>query len=147
MTLQDRLQSVSPYVLSILRIVTALLFMEHGLSKLFAFPVAHGAPAAFSLIWFAGVIETAGGALVTLGLFTRLSAFIMSGEMAFAYFMAHAPHGFYPLLNHGEGAILYCFIFFYFVFAGAGPLSLDAAFKGKARAGGGQMQGAGTGRA
>lgn len=137
MSQQDRLQCISPYVLSLLRVVTALLFMEHGLSKLFAFPVpfGHGAPAAFSLIWFAGVIEVVGGALLTIGLFSRLAALVMSGEMAFAYFIAHAPHGFYPLVNHGEGAILYCFIFFYFVFAGAGPVSLDAAFRGKAPAG------------
>lgn len=134
MTPAERLQSLSPTILSILRIVAALLFMEHGLSKLFAFPVGHGAPAAFSLIWFAGVIEVVGGALVTLGLFTRASAFIMSGLMAFAYFIAHAPRGFYPLVNHGEGAILYCFIFFYFVFAGPGPLSVDAMVAGRGRA-------------
>jgi putative oxidoreductase len=146
MTLDDRLQSYSPYLLSILRIVVALLFMEHGLSKLFGFPAAHALPPAFTLLWFAGAIEVIGGALMTLGLFAQLSAFIMSGEMAFAYFLSHAPHGFFPLLNRGEGAILYCFIFLYFVFAGPGPWSIDATVKGKARTGGTQMQQAGAGR-
>ncbi len=128
--MSERLQSLSPAILSVLRIIAALMFMEHGLSKLFAFPVpfGHGAPAAFSLIWFAAVIEVVGGGLLAIGLFSRLAALVMSGEMAFAYFMAHAPHGFYPLVNKGELAVLYCFVFLYFVFAGPGPLSVDAMF-------------------
>ena len=115
-----------PYVLSIVRIVVALLFFEHGLSRLFGFPSPLPTPALFSLYWFAGAIELAGGALVALGLFTRVSAFIMSGEMAFAYFLSHAPHGFFPILNRGDGSILFCFMFLYLAFAGAGPWSLDA---------------------
>jgi len=116
----------APYVLSVVRIVAGLLFFEHGLSKLFGFPSAQMLPPAFTLEWFAGIIEFGGGGLTALGLFTRTAAFIASGEMAIGYFLFHAPHGFYPYLNHGELAIMYCFFFFYLVFAGPGPLSLDA---------------------
>ncbi|HTT47571.1 MAG TPA: DoxX family protein [Pseudolabrys sp.] len=115
-----------PYVLSVVRIVVALLFFEHGLSRLFAFPSPLPPPELFSLHWFAGAIEFAGGALLALGLFTRFAAFIMSGEMAFAYFLSHAPQGFFPILNRGDAAILYCFVFLYLAFAGGGPWSLDA---------------------
>ncbi len=132
MTLQDRLNQTSPYVLSIVRIVVALLFFEHGSSKMFGFP-GHQLPLDLSLHWFSGLIECAGGALLTVGLFTRTVAFILSGEMAFAYFMAHAPRGTFPLLNGGDAAILYCFIFLYIVFAGGGAWSLDAALKRKPR--------------
>ena len=121
------LTRISPYVLSLLRVVVGLLFLEHGLAKLIGFPTASSMPAAFTLHWFAGVIEVVGGSLLTIGLFSRPAALIMSGEMAFAYFLSHAPHGVFPLLNRGEGAILYCFIFLYFAFAGPGPVSLDAA--------------------
>jgi putative oxidoreductase len=121
----------APYILSIVRIVVALLFFEHGLSRLFGFPSPLPTPAIFTLYWFAGAIEFAGGALVTLGLFTRTAAFIMSGQMAFAYFLSHAPAGFFPILNRGDGAILYCFIFLYIAFAGAGPWSLDALWSRK----------------
>ncbi len=120
-----------PYVLSIVRIVVAVLFFEHGLSRLFGFPSPLPTPALFSVYWFAGAIELGGGALLTLGLFTRIAAFIMSGEMAFAYFLSHAPHGFFPILNRGDGAILYCFIFLYLAVAGAGPWSLDALLRRK----------------
>ena len=118
----------SPRVLSILRIVTALLFMEHGLMKLFHFPapqpgVTDPLP---TILMAAAVIELVGGSLIALGLFTRLAAFVCSGQMAVAYFMAHAPQGFYPALNMGEPAVLYCFVFLYLVFAGPGPWSLDA---------------------
>ena len=118
----------SPRVLSILRIVTALLFMEHGLMKLFHFPAAQpGAPDPLPLMLLAAAwIELVGGGLVALGLFTRAAALICSGEMAVAYFMAHAPNGPFPALNMGEAAVLYCFVFFYLVFAGAGVWSLDA---------------------
>jgi putative oxidoreductase len=126
------LQLVAPYVLSILRIMAALLFLQHGLSKFFGFPSAQAPhPTPFDLEWFSAVIELVGGVLVTFGLFTRVAALVMSGEMAIGYFMVHAPKSFYPYLNSGELAIMYCFVFFYLVFAGAGPLSLDALIWGK----------------
>lgn len=127
--MNQTLEQWAPRVLSILRIVTAVLFFEHGLQKLFNFPPGPDAmvlPAMFSLRWLAGVLELVGGALLIVGLFTRPVAFLLSGEMAFAYWMAHAPQSVFPLLNHGDAAILFCFIFFYLVFAGPGPWSLDA---------------------
>lgn len=117
---------LAPYVLSIVRIVCALLFLEHGLSRLFGFPSPLPTPAFMTMYWFAGAIELVCGALMTVGLFTRVAAFLASGEMAFAYFISHAPNGFFPILNRGDNAILYCFIFLYIAFAGAGPWSLDA---------------------
>ena len=117
---------LAPYVLSILRIMAALLFLEHGLSRMFGFPSPLLTPPLFSMYWFAGAIEFAGGILLTLGLFSRLSAFVMSGEMAFAYFLSHAPRNFFPALNGGDAAILYCFIFLYIAAAGPGPWSLDS---------------------
>jgi putative oxidoreductase len=121
------LTRVAPYILSILRIVAALLFLQHGLSKFFGFPSPNAPhPALFDLEWFSALIEAAGGILLALGLFSRVAALIMSGEMAVGYFLIHAPHSFYPYINKGELAVLYCFVFFYFVFAGPGPLSLDA---------------------
>jgi putative oxidoreductase len=121
------LERLAPYALSLLRIVAALLFLQHGLSKFFGFPSSQAPhPELFDLEWFSAAIEFAGGILVTLGLFTRAEALIMSGEMAIGYFLFHAPQGFYPYLNHGELAIMFCFVFFYLVFAGPGPWSLDA---------------------
>jgi len=120
------LARLQPYACSILRIMVGLLILEHGLSRLFGFPSPLPTPALFTMYWFAGAIEFAGGILVLLGLATRAAAFIMSGEIAFAYFISHAPRGFFPILNGGDGAILYCFVFFYLIFAGAGPWSLDA---------------------
>jgi putative oxidoreductase len=117
-------------MLSVLRIMTALLFLEHGTSKLLGFPPSPPHPGAppfelISMIGFSGILELVGGVLLFLGLFTRVTAFILSGEMAVAYFMAHAPNGFFPMLNHGEPAVLYCFVFLYFVFAGGGAWSVD----------------------
>jgi putative oxidoreductase len=118
----------APRVLSLLRLVVALLYMQHGLMKLFDFPAPQpGAADPLPPILFAAAwIEVAGGALLAVGLFTRAAAFICSGQMAVAYFMVHAPQGFYPALNMGEPAMLYCFVFFYLIFAGPGSLSLDA---------------------
>jgi putative oxidoreductase len=123
--------SYSPYVRSIARIVIALLFLEHGLSRLFGWPSALPTPPMLTMYWFAGTIEFVGSILVLIGLFTRPAAFIMSGEMAFAYFISHHPRNFFPILNGGDAAVLYCFIFLYFAFAGAGPWSLDAWWRKK----------------
>ena len=130
------LDAWSPRVLNILRIVTALLFMEHGLMKLVQFPGPQpGAPNPLPLLLLVGAwIELVGGGLIAVGLFTRAAAFICSGEMAVAYFMFHAPGGFYPALNKGEAAVLYCFVFLFLVFAGAGPWSLDAVLRKRASA-------------
>lgn len=133
-----RWQSYTPYLLSVLRIIAGFLFMQFGTAKLFAFPGATmpggGTVQLASLVGVAGVLETFGGALILLGLFTRPVAFVLSGLMASAYFKAHAPHGFWPILNHGEAAVHYCFLWLYFSAAGAGPWSLDAwmARKGQA---------------
>ena len=129
------LARISPYVLSLLRIMAALLFLQHGLSKFFGFPSANGPhpTALFDLEWFAALIEFGGGVLLTLGLFTRVVAFVASGEMAIGYFLFHAPQNFYPALNHGELAIMFCFVFLYLIFAGAGPLSLDALIWGRVK--------------
>jgi putative oxidoreductase len=118
----------SDRALSVLRIVTALLFLQHGLAKHFGFPHVANFDnlQPFSLIGLAGGIEIVGGLLLLLGLFTRPAAFIMSGEMAVAYFMAHAPRGFFPLLNQGELAVLYCFVFLFLAIEGGGSWSLDA---------------------
>lgn len=116
-------------MLSILRIVAGLLFLEHGMQKIVNFP-PRATPRAYELFTLvpglAGIMELAGGMLIVLGLFTRPVAFLLSGEMAFAYFMSHAPRGFFPISNGGDAAILYCFIFLYFCFVGAGVWSLDA---------------------
>lgn len=125
MSFDDRITRYAPHVLSIMRIVVGLLFLEHGLSKLFGFPTGT-VRELFTLSWYSGVIEFGTGALLTLGLATRAAAFIASGEMAFAYFLGHAPNSFFPIINRGDAAILYCFIFFYLAFAGGGPWSLDA---------------------
>ncbi len=123
----DHLETVwAPRVLSILRIVAALLFFEHGTTKLLGFPPSDHSPEFLSLSWIAGALELVGGALLIVGLFTRPVAFILSGEMAFAYWMAHAPRSAFPVVNGGDAAILYCFVFLYLAFAGGGPWSLDA---------------------
>lgn len=115
----------APRVLSLLRIIAALLFMEHGLMKLFHFPAPQpGAPDPLpTILLVAASLEVVGGGLIALGLFTRIAAFICSGQMAVAYFMAHGSQGFWPALNGGEAAILFCFIFLYLAVAGPGVWS------------------------
>ena len=106
--------------------MTGLLFLEHGTQKLLGFPPSeHAGPTLFSLIGVQGILELVGGLLILIGLFTRPVAFILAGDMAVAYFMAHAPKNFFPTLNGGQLAILFCFVFLYLVFAGAGPWSAD----------------------
>jgi putative oxidoreductase len=122
------LKTWEPRILSVLRIMAALLFVEHGTMKFFAFPAAMpgmsgGLP---PLLLVAGLMELVGGALLAVGLFTRPVAFLLSGEMAVGYFLFHAPHSFYPALNMGEPAVLYCFVFLYLAFAGGGAWGVDA---------------------
>ena len=117
----------APQMLSILRIMSALLFIAHGTQKLIGFPPSErGIPPLFSIYGLAGVLETFGGILLLVGLFTRPVAFVLSGMMAVAYFMAHAPQSFYPAINGGAAAILFCFVFLYLFTAGPGPWSVDA---------------------
>jgi putative oxidoreductase len=120
-----------PHFLSVLRIMTGLLFLEHGTSKLLGFPHVEKVPQITSMPGIGGILELIGGALIALGLFTRPVAFLLSGEMAVAYFTAHAPRAFFPLLNSGDAAVLYCFVFLYLFFAGPGPWSIDAMMKRK----------------
>jgi len=117
----------APRLLSVLRIVAALIFLLHGTQKLLGFPPPSGGvgPAFMSLTWIAGLLELVGGSLLLLGLFTRPVAFVLSGEMAFAYFIGHAPRNLFPTLNAGDAAILYCFVFLYISVAGGGAWSLD----------------------
>lgn len=121
--------SWSGHLHAALRIVTGLLFLEHGTSKYFNFPAteyfANGVEV-FSLMGLAGALEIIGGLLIIVGLLTRITAFVLAGFMAVAYFMAHASQSFFPMINQGDAAILFCFIFLYFSAAGAGPWSLDA---------------------
>jgi putative oxidoreductase len=125
----------SERMLSVLRIVAALLYLQHGLAKHFGFPhvVAFGNLQTISLIGLAGLIEIVGSLLLLLGLFTRPAAFIMSGEMAFAYFIAFASRSFFPIVNQGELAVLYCFLFLYFAVAGGGVWSIDRVRANRAR--------------
>jgi putative oxidoreductase len=119
-----------PHLHAILRIITGLLFLEHGTQKFFSFPPGEYAGTGWAFAdpgAYAGVIELVCGFLIVIGLFTRPAAFLASGTMAVAYFMAHAPHDFFPMNNMGEAAILYCFVFLYLAAAGAGPWSVDAA--------------------
>lgn len=128
--LLSRWRSWAPYLLSILRIVSAFLFMQVGTAKLFAFPAAimpdGGTAPIASLAGIAGILETFGGLFILLGLFTRPVAFVLSGQMAVAYFIGHAPQGFWPVLNQGMPAILFCFLYLYLSAAGPGPWSVDA---------------------
>ena len=121
----------TPRALSVLRIISGLMIIQHGMAKLIGFPAvpAFANLQPLSLLGAAGIIELIGGALLVLGLFTQPAAFILSGEMAVAYFMSHAPKDFYPLINGGSLAIMYSFAFLYLATAGAGPWSVDAAMK------------------
>jgi len=122
----------SPHMLAVLRIMTALLFLAHGTQKLLGFPASPSpSPALFSLFGLAGTLEIVGGLLLVVGLFTRPVAFILSGEMAFAYFLSHFPKSFFPAQNGGDAAVLFCFVFLYLVFAGAGAWSLDNRLSGQ----------------
>lgn len=127
MSLEQVSSSLAPRVLSLLRIMAALMFLAHGTAKLFGFPhvAMFDQVQILSLPGIAGIIELAGGALLALGLFTRPVALILSGEMAVAYFLVHAPQSFFPILNGGELAALYCFVFLYLAVAGGGAWSLD----------------------
>ena len=132
-TWDEMAQAWAPRLLAVLRIMTALLFLEHGLIKLFGYPphAAPGQQAFFSLFWVAGLIETVGSWLLLIGLFTRPVALLLAGEMAIGYFLVHAPLGFFPAINAGEPAILFCFIFLYIAAAGAGAWSIDEMRAGK----------------
>jgi putative oxidoreductase len=124
-------------MLSVLRIVTGLIFLEHGMQKFLSFPPGGMAGSGLALdtpASYAGIVEFLGGLLITLGLFTRPAAFLASGTMAVAYWIAHAPQNIFPVNNGGDAAILYCFVFLYLVFAGPGPWSCDAARAGRPRA-------------
>ena len=128
--LLSRWRSWAPYLLSIVRIFAAFVFIQPGTAKLFAFPAAilpdGGTAQIWSLIGLAGILEAAGGFLLLIGLFTRPVAFLLSGEMAVAYFMAHAPQSFWTVLNHGEAAVFFAFFWLYLSAAGPGPWSVDA---------------------
>jgi putative oxidoreductase len=128
--LLSRWRSWAPYLLSVLRVIAAFLFMQPGTAKLFAFPAAvlpgGGTAPIGSLLGVAGILEAVGGFFLLVGLFTRPVAFLLSGQMAVAYFIGHAPQGFWPVLNQGMPAILFCFIWLYVSAAGPGPWSIDA---------------------
>jgi putative oxidoreductase len=122
------LQRYSPQLLSLMRIAVGITFIEHGTQKLLSFPVP--APGlAVPLLLFTGILETVGGTLVTLGLLTRIAAFLLSGELAVGYWWLHVPRSFYPMANGGEAMVLYCFVFLYIAAMGAGPWSMDAQMK------------------
>jgi putative oxidoreductase len=124
-SLYARLERRRPCILSVLRIVVALLFIEHGLQKYFGFSSA--VPPMRTLLYVQGVIEIAGGIVFLFGAYTRVVAFFLAGDMAVAYFIAHFPRSFFPAVNGGDAAVLFCFVFFYIFFAGGGAWSLDRA--------------------
>ena len=131
--MENFMASWRPQLLSILRIIAGLLILQYGMGKLLKFPAVpmFAKVELFSLYGLAGSLELVLGVLLIIGLFTRLAAFVLAGEMAFAYFMGHAPRGFYPILNGGDLAIIFCFVFLYLSAAGAGPWSVDAAIRNK----------------
>lgn len=121
----DRLSAYAPQALAVLRIVAALLFLSHGLQKIVGFPAADFPVPVGSIFWFAGIIEIVAGLMILVGFFTRPAAFIASGTMAVAYFMVHLPGSFFPAVNGGDAAILFCFFFLYLVFAGPGAWAVN----------------------
>ncbi len=131
--MENFMASWRPQLLSVLRIIAGLLILQYGMGKLLKFPAVpmFAKVELFSLYGLAGSLELVLGALLIIGLFTRLAAFVLAGEMAVAYFMGHAPRGFYPILNGGDLAIIFCFVFLYLSAAGAGPWSVDAAMRNK----------------
>jgi putative oxidoreductase len=136
MTTSELQATWAPRVLSVLRVVAALIFMLHGTQKLFGFPpraAGVAAPELLSLYGAAGMLEIVGGLLLLFGFLTRPVAFLLSGQMAFAYFIGHAPRNLFPTLNGGDAAILYCFVFLYLAFAGPGPWSVDAILRPQRR--------------
>ncbi|KLR77919.1 hypothetical protein M717_01640 [Neisseria gonorrhoeae SK33414] len=127
--MSDCCNRIQPVLLSVLRIVTAYLFLLHGTSKIFAFPIEMGSGSPGGLLLLAGILEIVGGILLVLGLFARPAAFVLSGQMAVAYFMAHASeNALFPIANGGESAVLFCFVFLYIAAAGGGAWSLDRLF-------------------
>jgi putative oxidoreductase len=130
-TTESTLQKYRPYALSLLRVIAALVLFSYGTQKILGFPAADKVPAAYSLSWMAGLFELILGFALLLGFYSRASAFVLSGLMAFAYFIAHYPNGLYPAQNGGVSAILFCFIFLYLAIAGPGPLSIDAVRRGR----------------
>ena len=125
----ERVSKYTPELLGIVRLLVGLLFLEHGISKLFDFPHGPVQPAMGSLLWFQGVIEVVGGVLFAVGFLTRPVAFVLAGDMAVAYFMQHAPRSPFPMLNGGDAAILYCFIFLIYFVAGPGRWAADGSVK------------------
>ncbi|MCZ3377740.1 DoxX family protein [Rhizobium sp. AG207R] len=123
------IHALHPHLLSLLRIVASLVLFSYGTQKVLHFPAAENVPAIGSLSWIAGLLELTLGFLALIGFKTRIAAFILSGLMAFAYFLRHAPQSFYPAQNGGTSAILFCFIFLFLASAGGGPLSVDALTK------------------
>ena len=128
--METTLQKYHPYALSLLRIIAALVLFSFGTQKILGFPAADHVPAAYSLSWFAGLIELVLGFALLIGFYSRIAAFVLSGEMAFAYFIAHFPKGVYPAQNGGVAAILFCFTFLYLAISGPGPVSVDGARRG-----------------
>ncbi|SFU21651.1 putative oxidoreductase [Mesorhizobium sp. YR577] len=124
------LEQFAPYAQGVMRTVVGLLFLCHGTSKILSFPAREQRVQSFTVEWYSGIIELTCGLLLTLGLFVRPAAFIASGEMAFAYFLVHAPKSFFPPLNGGDAAILFCFTCLFLLLAGPDPLSLDALLLG-----------------
>ena len=137
--LEGRLSSGWPVALAVFRVMFGLLFLSHGLSKVIGWPADHAAPVGQWPDYYAGLIELVTGVLITAGLFTRAAAFVASGEMAFAYFTVHLPHHLspirdaFPINNHGEAAVMYCFAFLLLVFAGGGAYAMDDRRRGRLR--------------